>query len=349
MVRKSNNCCLSIVIFVFPALVIYFNVSSGPGSNSVSGDRRYRHSSRSHGNQLQVAQESINWTVENERLSARMSGRLRTLKENCEKFGLTSLAVNDSLHRPNPWEFLINKKYGLVWCNVFKAASSSWLYNFNILAGYSPQYLRRQSQSPVLSLARVKYPRPSLSDLESAVSAPSSLTFVIVRHPFERLLSAYRDKIYNSLPNTIHRTLSSAIVRRYRPQAVTKSNSRRASFEEFVLYLLDTFRTNESALDMHWAPVVQFCTPCLVNFNMILKFETLQEDQRYLIELAGLSLLIKPEWFNEGKGGATSEMIGKFYSELSADQLYQLYNVYKYDFELFDYTMEEYLEYVRYP
>uniref|UniRef100_A0A8D9BU84 Carbohydrate sulfotransferase n=1 Tax=Cacopsylla melanoneura TaxID=428564 RepID=A0A8D9BU84_9HEMI len=115
---------------------------------------------------------------------------------------------------------------------------------------------------------------------------------------------------------------------------------------------MDTFRSEETppGLDMHWAPIVTFCTPCLVNFNVFLKFETLQEDQRYLIDLAGVSHLIKPEWLNESKGGATTnQMIGKFYAELSADQLYQLYNVYKYDFELFDYTMEEYLEYVRYP
>uniref|UniRef100_A0A8D8TB78 Carbohydrate sulfotransferase n=1 Tax=Cacopsylla melanoneura TaxID=428564 RepID=A0A8D8TB78_9HEMI len=68
------------------------------------------------------------------------------------------------------------------------------------------------------------------------------------------------------------------ILRKYRPQAANKSNSRRATFEEFVLYLLDTFRSEESppGLDMHWAPIVTFCTPCLVNFNVILKFETLQ-------------------------------------------------------------------------
>ncbi|KAL1448861.1 hypothetical protein WDU94_000114 [Cyamophila willieti] len=67
-------------------------------------------------------------------MAARMASRLKTLKENCEKFGL-SLPSNDSLHRANPWEFLINKQYRLVWCNVFKAASSSWLFNFNVLAG----------------------------------------------------------------------------------------------------------------------------------------------------------------------------------------------------------------------
>lgn len=75
---------------------------------------------------------------------------------------------NDSLHKANPWEFLINKKYQLVWCNVFKAASTSWMYNFNLLAGYSPQFLKKSQMVP-LTLARKKYPRPSLKDVSTSV------------------------------------------------------------------------------------------------------------------------------------------------------------------------------------
>lgn len=71
---------------------------------------------------------------------------------------------NDTLHKPNPWEFLISKKHHLVWCNVFKAASTSWMYNFNLLAGYSPQFLKK-SQIVPLTLARKKYPRPSVAQV----------------------------------------------------------------------------------------------------------------------------------------------------------------------------------------
>lgn len=67
-------------------------------------------------------------------MEARMAYRKVKLNESCKKHGIDR-AGNDSMHRPNPWEFLINKKYHLVWCNVFKAASTSWMYNFNILAG----------------------------------------------------------------------------------------------------------------------------------------------------------------------------------------------------------------------
>lgn len=71
---------------------------------------------------------------------------------------------NDTLHKPNPWEFLISKKHHLVWCNVFKAASTSWMYNFNLLAGYSPQFLKKSQVVP-LTLARKKYPRPSVAQV----------------------------------------------------------------------------------------------------------------------------------------------------------------------------------------
>lgn len=75
-----------------------------------------------------------------------------------------SFTGNDTLHRPNPWEFLISNKYHLVWCNVFKAASTSWMYNFNLLAGYSPHYLKKSNIVP-LTLARRKYPRPSVAQV----------------------------------------------------------------------------------------------------------------------------------------------------------------------------------------
>lgn len=34
---------------------------------------------------------------------------------------------------PNAWEFFISPGHGLAWCNVFKAASTTWMYYFNVL------------------------------------------------------------------------------------------------------------------------------------------------------------------------------------------------------------------------
>ena len=52
------------------------------------------------------------------------------------------------------------------------------------------------------------------------------MTFMIVRHPFERLLSAYRDKLSNSTINREHGTLhfyekyGKKIVKKYRPKGI---------------------------------------------------------------------------------------------------------------------------------
>lgn len=68
----------------------------------------------------------------------RMNSRVNLMTDKCAFYGLEQhgkivlmtyyfsyfiiyiFTGNDSLHKPNPWEYLINKKYRLVWCNVFK-------------------------------------------------------------------------------------------------------------------------------------------------------------------------------------------------------------------------------------
>jgi Sulfotransferase family len=48
---------------------------------------------------------------------------------------------------PNAWEFFISPGHGLAWCNVFKAASTTWMYYFNLL-GESPHQLWFHAANP---------------------------------------------------------------------------------------------------------------------------------------------------------------------------------------------------------
>lgn len=53
--------------------------------------------------------------------------RRLTLQEGCARWKLVDK------YPVNSWEFFISPGHGLAWCNIFKAASSAWMYYFNIL------------------------------------------------------------------------------------------------------------------------------------------------------------------------------------------------------------------------
>lgn len=100
------------------------------------------------------------------------------------------------------------------------------------------------------------------------------------------------------------------------------------TFGEFVEYLLEQDRKN-ARLDMHWTPITKFCTPCHIHFDIIAKFETLDEDQRYVIHRARLEKIISPQWKNPGRGKKTLEQNQKYFGQLTEDQVAQLYEIYR--------------------
>uniref|UniRef100_A0A1B0DHX0 Carbohydrate sulfotransferase n=1 Tax=Phlebotomus papatasi TaxID=29031 RepID=A0A1B0DHX0_PHLPP len=213
------------------------------------------------------------------------------------------------------------------------------MYNFNLLAGYTPEFLKKSKEDPFV-LARKKYPRPS--EIELMTSLNDSVSFLIVRHPFERLLSAYRDKIQNAAPtNTVLQNLSKVIIHNFRRNKHS-SLPQWPTFPEFVDYIINKIH-NYRELNMHWTPITKFCTPCQVRFDIIAKFETLEEDQRYIIDKANIGHIVSPQWKNSGKGNkSTVDLLEDFYKELSENQVKEMYELFKYDFELFDYSVGEF-------
>ncbi|XP_050093110.1 carbohydrate sulfotransferase 11 [Anopheles aquasalis] len=300
-----------------------------------------------HDRQLQDPRAGRNGSIANSQyridmdyMKLRMEHRVARLQKKCKEHRLDEPKHN---YKPKAWEYLIQPDYRLVWCNVFKAASTSWMYNFNLMAGYSTQFLNKTKDVPV-QLARQKYPRPSVEKLRQAING--SISFIIVRHPFERLVSAYKDKIQYALRNSHHHKLSIRIIQKYRKMVNGKPVTllKYPTFAEFVDYLLNEIKHPHDEIDMHWVPMTKFCTPCFFHYDVIAKFETLEEDQNYLISIARLDSVIKPQWKNAGKGAHTNEVVLKFFSELTGAQVRGLYDFYRYDFELFGYSAKEYFK-----
>ena len=86
----------------------------------------------------------------------------------------------------------------LVWCPVYKAASTNWMYNLLYLAGRSRDEVEatkaRHPHQPN-DAAREVAPPLSYSRVLEVAGEQGATVMLIVRHPFERLVSAFRDKL----------------------------------------------------------------------------------------------------------------------------------------------------------
>ncbi|XP_046387638.1 carbohydrate sulfotransferase 11-like [Ischnura elegans] len=290
--------------------------------------------------------------------------RLRQIEQVCRRHNLglyrQSAKASSIKHPPTPQYsvFYIDKPHKLAWCPIYKAASSTWLYNFLILGGVSEESLKTPKEQ-LSVLARRIYPEPEYSEAEEAFR--TNFVFMVVRHPFERLLSAYRDKLENSKVGLEHGVLhfyekyGRRIVSKYRfnrtlgRDAVMDLKEERIepTFQEFVRYLIDEDLTRA---DDHWIPYYLFCTPCLLRYDFIAKVETMQRDQEYVIRSSGLlgEKGIQPRWRHQTRGGRSVGDTAKLYfSQLTVKEIMALYNKYSLDFELFGYNPAEYLHYAK--
>ncbi|XP_071455461.1 carbohydrate sulfotransferase 11-like isoform X2 [Hetaerina americana] len=295
-----------------------------------------------------------------------MARRRALVWEVCRTSGLVS---DDGVSKvePNAWEFFVDEHHHLVWCNIFKAASSSWMYNFNLLGGYKEQYLRRSRKSP-LALARERFPRPSVDQLKAAL--PHSLSFLIVRDPFERLLSAYRNKI-EGFRHKFYRKMAREMISKFRfktsPAPGTHrslNNEKSPTFSEFVSWVIESANNAKGVkdggysgipgFDEHWAPYYRFCTPCAVNFSVVAKMETLARDEAYIIQKSGIGAALgrkfgggdlssRPrEAVNAAIGARTEDVLPRYFQTLNKEQIDALYDIYKIDFLMFGYDVSKY-------
>ncbi|XP_045119496.1 carbohydrate sulfotransferase 11-like [Portunus trituberculatus] len=277
-------------------------------------------------------------------MSGEMEERRRRVEESC-----VEVLEPEEREEVNSGEFLISDKYKLIWCNIFKAASSTWLYNYLIMGGKVPEELKRLRISPV-EAARELYPRPGRAKLMGHLAGGNKeryLSFIIVREPFQRLLSAYRDKIETIVP--YYKQLRCQITKKY-PIDTEKLKAGwweecKPNFSQFVSFLIDEEREGR-APNEHWAPYYKFCSPCVASFDVVLRFESLHNDEMYLLEkVPGLSKVVSPKVIHSSHFNY-SALTSSYFKQLTTRQLLGLLKIYLPDFRLFGYTERPYLDYV---
>ena len=111
---------------------------------------------------------------------------------------------------PDP-NVLVSRKERFFWCKVPKAASTSWKAYFLKQSGKGVEGMESWS-GPQIS-ARFWNPAKEFLQFSDAQDVTGMDSFITVRHPFERLLSAYRDRFF-AMDTLKHELEKEALFRR---------------------------------------------------------------------------------------------------------------------------------------
>lgn len=80
-------------------------------------------------------------------------------------------------------------------------------------------------------------------------------------------------------------------------------------------------------------------------FELIGKLETNREDTECIFEILGVSHLFDVELHNmKSKNGRSDDLVASQYATLTKQQIQALYDIYKYDFEAFEYDYQSFLD-----
>ncbi|XP_018022696.1 carbohydrate sulfotransferase 11-like [Hyalella azteca] len=98
---------------------------------------------------------------------------------------------------------------------------------------------------------------------------------------------------------------------------------------------MDAFRS----FDRHWRPYFLNCGACDLNYEYIVKMETWSEDLRYL--LPKFNMDEKNEVHENAKN--STDVSYRYIRALPKQLILKLYEIYKIDFEMFDYSLNQYM------
>ena len=189
---------------------------------------------------------------------------------------------------------------------------------------------------------------------------------MVVRHPYERVVSAYRDKIeaadkkvyYNKVGRFAkikYRAIPSNISSQHREVMIAEADAlvksghliTEDSHNPFTNPLGPTFLEFSKAVlydnkrDMHWAVYEKWCAPCYTHYSSIVKFETLNIDNLYVLRQHGLNITGFEAHSNPTSNGGTREAMWRsYFRSLDRDLLERYKDRYQADCLLFGYDCD---------
>ncbi|XP_014214402.1 carbohydrate sulfotransferase 11 [Copidosoma floridanum] len=286
------------------------------------------------------------WSDTNALTRSTLLDRQERLQFRCDQVETTEGPFPENRDPEAFRNILVDDNHQLLYCYVPKVACTNWKRVLMIAMGK----WRKDSSSALeipadLAHAPNTFRRLSNytpSEIRARLASHDKL--IVVRHPLERLLSAYRNKFeakHERSSAYFQSRFGRKIIKKYRANPSEESLLRGddVTFSEFVNFVTDD---NENGTrNEHWNSISELCHPCLVNYNFISKYETLTEDAMEILERIGEGSIAFP--MRPQNSEPTTKILDNYYSTLKYSQLRDLAQLYRWDFFFFDYSLEQLL------
>ena len=159
---------------------------------------------------------------------------------------------------------LVSENAKLIYCYVPKVGCSNWKRLLATIEGHEVRKLSGYSRREQMFMLKHYY------------------KMAFVRHPIDRLVSAYRNKFGEI--ETFQSRFGVNIVEEFRPQSEMRTGlGNDVTFQEFVEYLYAQRNISREFWNEHWSPMVNLCQPCLVHFNGIGEYQVINLSSLHLV------------------------------------------------------------------
>ena len=229
----------------------------------------------------------------------------------------------------------VDDKHKILFCIIPKAGHSSWKTLLMEIASNKSHILgkvhdtRNERIHGVYSLGSMKGGK--LNRLKTYYKV------MAVRHPFTRLLSAYKNKFFDNT-TMVSKAHGKYILDNYRLSISNMSRfyATRPTWEEFVRFVAADEKLH---YDVHWQGYEDLCRPCQIHYDAVVKLESIHEDSHQLLSRLGLVEQFSIGHFNPsvGEGGKANL---EYFRELSNQTFEDLKLTFRRDMTMFGYGLE---------
>ena len=294
-----------------------------------------------------------------EAVSSEMTARVQNLREQC--------VGNEKEENPRPYQFFMDvKELNLRWCKISKVGSTTWN---TYLSQFAPlcEGGRVWAKYCVPEQWALEYPH-KLTRKEWKTKGrildfnKDTFNLLIVRHPFERIVSAYQSKFENNrysgykyfkvygkdamlkyrvVPENLTEGDKEALLRKTSNYIESGMSSSPDPSNPYENPPWPTFSELSAAIlfdgiyERHWWPIDELCLPCSINYTAIAWMSTLDRDSAFVMRSIGINETGWPIQSNASPGKPTEEVWKEYFSTLSRELMEKYMTFYQKDCTLF--------------